>query len=247
MRTAGAPKLDPAAVERAFVHPSAAKESAETGGRGDSNERLEFLGDSLIGFAVSRHLFERYPEAPEGELALRKSSLVRDAALAETADRLDLGPLLVLGKGLGAAGVPSRSMLADAFEAFVAALARGAGLETAASFVVREHVEPHERAGVPLDDPKTLLQEYSQKRGGAIPRYEEHHEGPPHDRTFFAVVELNGERLAEGAGKSKKEAQRAAAARALERLAERHGDVEGRKLSAPVQSSGRAASKKNRP
>jgi ribonuclease-3 len=230
------------------VHDSAAKEAAEGAGPAIvSNQRLEFLGDALLGFVVARYLFDRYPEASEGELTLRKASLVRDAALAQTAERLGFGPLLVLGKGLAGKGGPTRSMLADAFEAFVACLGRAAGADVAAEFVRREHVEPLEAAAEPVDDPKTALQEYSQRRWTAAPRYHDRFEGPPHERRFIAEVEVEGERLAAGEGPSKKEAQRAAAARALAVLSERHGDVEARKLSRPVQSSGRGASKNLRP
>jgi ribonuclease III len=242
------PRLDPGAAEAAFVHESAAKEGSESGAAPiASNERLEFLGDAVLGQIVARYLYERYPDASQGELTLRKSWLVSDAALAESAERLGLGALLVLGKGVEGKGGPTRSMLADAFEAFVAVLARTAGSEAAAAFVRREHVEPRERGGTPVDDPKTILQEWSQRHYAAVPRYEDRFDGPAHDRTFFAAVDVNGERIAEGTGKSKKDAQRAAATRALQRLSERFDDVAGRKLSAPVQSSGRPASKKLRP
>ncbi len=239
LRKAGAPNADEKAFEVAFVHESAAKERLAE----HSNERLEFFGDAVIGFIVARSLYERYPDASEGELALRKSALVSDHALAETADRLDIGPLLLLGAGLAKAA-PVRSALADAFEAFVAALYRACGMEVAASFIVREHVLVCESRGAPLDDPKTLLQEWTQKHRAGVPHYEDRFEGPDHERTFFAEVVVDESVRAEGRGASKRAAQRAAAARALEILAERYDDVRPRPLSKVVRaqtSRGRAS------
>ncbi len=230
------------------MHESAAKEGTAGGRPLVSNERLEFLGDAVLGFIVARLLYERYPSAPEGELALRKSSLVSDAALAVSAERLGFGPLLVLGRGFARATAgPTRSMLAGSFEAFVAVLARAAGVDVAAAFVEREHVAWLADAAVPAGDPKTVLQEWSQGFHGSTPRYVDRAEGPPHDRTFVATALVDGEPLADGSGRSKKEAQRAAAARALELLAERHGDVAVQKLSAALQSSPQPPSKKHSP
>jgi ribonuclease-3 len=231
------------------VHESAAKEGSDGGGTAlVSNERLEFLGDAVLGFIVARLLYDRFPAAREGELALRKSSLVSDAALAVTAERLGFGTLLVVGRGFArASSGPTRSMLAGAFEAFVAVLARAAGLDVATAFVEREHVERLGRAALPVDDPKTILQEWSQRHHGSTPRYVDHAEGSPQERTFASTAVVDGEPIAHGTGLSKKEAQRAAAARALELLSEHHDDVGPRKLSAPRQSSARPPSKKHRP
>lgn len=219
------------AFDAAFVHESAVREKlAER-----SNERLEFLGDAVLGFAVARSLYDRYAAAPEGELGLRKAALVADAALAATAQRLGFEELLVLGAGL--AKLPParrRSVLGDAFEAFVAVLYRECGVEAAANFVVRQHVEPFERAGAGFEDPKSQLQEWTQRRFARIPLYTDHFEGPDHERTFYAEVCVEGEALATGSGPSKKAAQRAAAARALEVLAARHEDLTPRELSAPT-------------
>ncbi len=243
---AGAPDADPAAFELAFVHESAVRERLAA----RSNERLEFFGDAVLGFVVARSLYERYPAALEGELALRKSALVADSALARTAERLDFGALLVLGAGL--ARLPParrRSMLADAFEAFVAALYRARGLDVAAAFVVREHVLEWELRAEPLDDPKTLLQEWAQKHVADVPQYVDRFEGPDHERTFFAEVAVRDQVRAEGSGASKKAAQRAAAARALELLAERFDDLRPREFSkvARTQTSRSGASKRSRP
>ncbi len=221
--------FDVKAIEAAFVHESAVREKRGA----HSNERLEFLGDAILGFAVARSLFERYPDASEGELALRKSALVSDAALAATAERLDFEPLLVMGKGL--ANLPRarrRALLSDAFEAFLAALYRASGFDVMAAFVERVHIDEHAKSGASIDDPKTVLQEWSQRHYAAVPVYTERFEGPDHERTFFADVAIAGEVLAAGTGPNKKEAQRAAAALALERLRERHTDLAPRKLSA---------------
>lgn len=219
-----------AAFEAAFVHESAVKERlAER-----SNERLEFLGDAILGFITARLLFERYREASEGELALRKNALVSDAAVAATAERLGFEELLLLGAGLAsAAPARRRSALGDAFEAFVAALYREAGDDVAAAFVLHQHMLPFEALGAAIKDPKSVLQEWAQGRGAAVPAYVDRFEGPDHERTFFAEVTIDSDLRAEGSGPTKKAAQLAAAARALELLGERHGDVRQTPLSAP--------------
>ena len=220
--------LDIDALDAAFVHESAFREGlAER-----SNERLEFLGDALLGFVVARALYERYPAASQGELTLRKAALVSDAALAETAERLEFESLLLLGAGLGTAGAAlPRSTLSDAFEAFLAALYFQAGIDVVAAFVAREHVAVHERNATPLDDPKSLLQHWSQRRFADVPTYVERFEGPPHQMVFFSEVTVAGDVLAAGSGPSKKAAQREAAARALEVVRERFGDLETRSYS----------------
>ena len=216
------------AFDAAFVHESAVRERLAEA----SNERLEFVGDAVLGFAVARSLYDRFPDASEGELALRKSSLVSDAALAATADRLGFEALLVLGAGL--ANLPParrRSALADAFEAFLAVLHRERGWDAVEAFVMREHVAEREsQLGATIDDPKTMLQEWSQRRFATVPIYEDRHQGPDHERTFFADVAVHDVR-ASGTGPSKKEAQRAAAASALAELASRYDDVGPRALS----------------
>jgi ribonuclease-3 len=220
--------LDIDALDAAFVHESAFREGlAER-----SNERLEFLGDALLGFVVARALYERYPDASQGELTLRKAALVSDAALAETAERLEFEPLLRLGaKNAGAGASPPRSALSDAFEAFLAALYHEAGVEVVAAFVGREHLAVHE-SDAALDNPKTILQEWSQRRFAGLPAYVERFEGPPHQRVFFSEVAVAGDVLAAGSGPSKRAAQRQAAARALEVVRERFGDLETRSYSA---------------
>ena len=247
---AGARDADPALFDEAFVHESALKERLAP----RSNERLEFVGDAVLGFVVARSLYDRYPDAPEGELALRKSSLVSDAALAATAERLGFNRLLVVGGSL--AGAPSSrrgSALADAFEAFLATLHAVCGMETVETFVAHEHVAHRERAVSTLDDPKTVLQEWTQKRAGGVPAYADTFEGPDHERIFHAAVTVDGVR-ASGSGPSKKSAQREAAAMALELLAASHDDLRPRVYSAavadgtkPRRTRTRTASAKKRP
>jgi len=226
------------ALEPAFVHASAVHEGRASA----SYERLEFLGDAVLGAIVARWLFERYPEASEGELSLRKASLISDLALAASAEQLEFGALLVAGSGLRGAAERT-SLLADAFEAFVAALYLQVGLEKVARFVERCHLAEREKSVASLDDPKTVLQEWTQRRYARIPSYRERVEGLPHARVFEAEVSIEGETIASGSGPSKKLAQRAAAGRALEVLRERYGELESRKLSAPA-SSGRRTSKR---
>jgi ribonuclease-3 len=229
LKAAGVRGVDVATLEPAFVHPSAVHE----GHAPASYERLEFLGDSILGAVVARWLFKRYPDASEGELSLRKSTLCSDVALAETAERLELGALLVAGGGLDRA--PHRaSVLADVLEAFIGALYLQVGLAKVAAFIERKHVTEREKSIVSLDDPKTVLQEWTQRRYGRIPVYRERFEGPPHERVFHADVAIEGELVAGGSGPSKKLAQRDAAGRALDVLRERYGDLETRALSAPV-------------
>ena len=146
LRRVGLGKLDATRLEPAFAHESAVGEGAAP----VSNERLEFLGDAVLGVVTSRWLYERYPKAREGELALRKKPrFVSDAALARSAERLGFGPLLVVGRGLAkAAGHPQPSLLADAFEAFVAAVFLSGGIDLATGFVITQHLVPHE-AGNP--------------------------------------------------------------------------------------------------
>jgi ribonuclease-3 len=228
LRRVGISGVDLAALEPAFVHASAVHEGhAEA-----SYERLEFLGDAVLGAIVARWLFERYPDASEGELSLRKASLISDLALASTAERLEFGALLVAGSGLRGASQRA-SVLADAFEAFVGALYLQIGIEKVARFIERSHLAEREKNVASLDDPKTVLQEWTQRRYAHIPSYRERVEGPAHARVFEAEVSIEDEKIASGSGPSKKLAQRAAAERALEVLRERYGDLESRKLSQP--------------
>jgi ribonuclease-3 len=210
VRTAG----DLHAVERAFVHESFAKERG-----GHSNERMEFLGDSVLGFITAAWLFERYADEPEGMLTLRKAAIVNDAQLAQSARRLGFSDLVQLGTGMRAGGgADNTSVLADAFEAFVAALYTTYGLEKARRFVIGEHVERLDHDAGALLDAKTQLQHYAQANLAATPVYRDSSRGTPQHPAFSTRVSVKGKTLGTGSGSSKKAAQQAAARAALVKL-----------------------------
>ncbi|WP_248344386.1 ribonuclease III [Anaeromyxobacter paludicola] len=189
------------------------------------NERLEFLGDAVIDLAVSHRLMERFPGAQEGELSKIRASLVDEAALAGIARTLGLGELLRLGRGEELTGGREKaSLLADAMEAVVASLYLQGGLALVLEVVDRFLGEAFERAAAgTLDrDWKTQLQEQAQSRLRASPRYRVVGErGPDHSKIFEVELELKGEVLGRGEGRSKKDAEQAAARGALEALAAR--------------------------
>ena len=218
MKTAGVADIDVARFEKAFVHESASREGA-----GPSNERLEFLGDAILGFAAARWLMEKYPEASEGELTLRRQSLVSGDACARTARRLNFNELVVLGHGMEqSGGAENGTILSDAFEAFLAALYEATDLARAERFLSKEHFA-HANKGVTGEaDVKTALQEFTQAALRMTPMYFERMEGPPHDRRFTSQVRVGDEILGEGIGSSKKTAQQSAAAMALATLKSRH-------------------------
>ncbi|MBV8149281.1 MAG: ribonuclease III [Candidatus Eremiobacteraeota bacterium] len=202
-------------VEQAFVHESYAREHG-----GASNERMEFFGDSVLGFVTAAWLFERYEDEPEGVLTLRKAAIVNDAQLAVTARRLGLGDLLKLGSGMRASGgSDNASILADAFEAFVGALCVGYGLEKARRFIIAEHIARIDHDSAALLDAKTRLQHYAQAHLAATPIYRDVTRGTPQRPAFSSRVSVNGKTLGKGSGPSKKAAQQAAAQEALAKLA----------------------------
>lgn len=215
LRRAGLRAVDPASVERAFVHDSAVL-TERLVDPSASNQRLEFLGDAVLSLVTARWLYLRYPGDREGELTRRRAALVNDAMLAQTALRLQFPELLVLGAAEAAAGGARReSILAAAFEAFIGAVYLACGAEAAAGFVEREHLERVEHAEMAAADPKSALQELLQARGSPTPTYEDSATGPAHGRTFTSRVIAGGALLGEGVGASKKAAQRAAAQIAL--------------------------------
>jgi ribonuclease-3 len=218
LKTSGFAGIDPGTVEQAFVHESAAREGA-----GPSNERLEFYGDAVLGFVTARWLVARYPEANEGELHRRKASLVSGEACASTARRLAIGDVMRLGVGAQqSGGANNTTILADAFEAFIGALAVATDVERVARFIEIEHLAHIDRAEGGDADAKTALQEFTQAYFGTVPTYFERAEGPPHDRRFTSQVRIGEETLGEGIGASKKAAQQSAAAMALALLRSRH-------------------------
>lgn len=199
----------------ALTHDSYA---SETGAAAPSNERLEFLGDAIIGAAVAVALYERHPDKSEGKLSPLRAALVSKTALAQTAQRLQLAPLLQLGKGERAGGGAERpSILASALEAVVGAIYFCDGFDAACKFVEAQHLahfKPVETA-----DPKTALQEYAQARFKQAPRYTvTAQSGPPHQRTFDVTVAIRGEVMGAGSGATKKQAETAAARQALQKV-----------------------------
>jgi ribonuclease-3 len=204
----------PILLQRALTHRSRG---------GDNNERLEFLGDSVLGFTVSGYLYQHYPDLTEGELTRLRARLVRKETLAELARSLNLGNYLLLGPGeLRTGGFDRASILADALEAIIGAIYVDGGFDAARNFVVRlfgEKLVAFE-SGIVEKDPKTRLQEYLQKHGLETPRYEvlKVH-GEPHKQTFRVECHIPG--LAtpvEGSGRSRRIAEQEAAARALDLL-----------------------------
>ncbi len=215
---------DPELLERALTHRSFTFER----GLDESNERLEFLGDAVLGFVVTTYIYDHYPELPEGELAKLRASVVSAEALAEIAGEIDLGAALRLGKGEDASGGRTKpSILADAMEAVIAAVYLDGGLEPASAVVLRslEARIQEQAAGPGGRDYKTRLQELAARRLDQLPRYQLRHEGPDHSRQFFATVMLRGVEYGTGEGRSKKAAEQAAAQVAWERLAAEVVDV----------------------
>jgi ribonuclease-3 len=195
---------------------------AETPGE-PSNERLEFLGDAVLGLVITDHLFRTYPTLPEGELAKVRASVVNSEALAEVAAELELGTALLLGKGEDSSGGREKpSILADAMEAVIGAVYLDGGWPAAAELVMSllgERVEEG-AAGPGGQDYKTRLQELAARQLDQLPRYEVVDEGPDHAKRFFATVVLGGIRRGRGEGRSKKQAEQAAAREAWHVLTE---------------------------
>ena len=201
-------------LETALTHSSYANERAGL----HSNERLEFLGDSVLGFCAAKNIFRLYPDMPEGEMTRLRAELVCEASLHAVAREIGLGPSIRLGRNEECNGGRQRvSILADAVEAVIAAVYLDGGLESAEAFIENHILRDLEAGRRPVrTDYKTQLQELLQKEGGAAPVYAIVGEsGPDHAKTFTARVELHDGAFAEGAGKSKKEAEQAAARAAL--------------------------------
>jgi ribonuclease-3 len=187
----------------------------------NSNERLEFLGDAVLGLVVTDHLFRTYPEMPEGELAKVRASVVNSAALAELAGELDVGAALMLGKGEDQSGGREKpSILADAAEALIGAVYLDRGWVAAAAMVMRllgDRIEVA-AAGPGGQDYKTRLQELCARQFDQLPSYSLRDEGPDHAKAFEAVVYVHGRPQGFGRGRSKKQAEQAAAREAWEGL-----------------------------
>jgi ribonuclease-3 len=205
----------PALLRQAVTHKSAEQELNLP-----ANERLEFLGDAVLGLAVATHLYRRFPELPEGDLTKMKAVAVSEPILAEIGQGLDLGSHLILSKGEEQSGGRTRaSILADCLEAVLAAIYLDRGLTAARRVILgllADKLLAIERAEHELDH-KTVLQEKIQERHRTPPTYRMVEEsGPDHDRTFVAEVRVGSQVLGRGVGKSKKQAEQAAAKAALD-------------------------------
>ncbi len=216
----------PALLREALTHRSAVParrighgRSAPATGAG-SNERLEFIGDRVLGLLVAEWLAERFPDEQEGALGPRLAHLVSQPAIAAIAEQCGLPALLDVAAGEARAGVRKRStVLADAMEALIGGLYLDAGLDPARDFVRRAWADVMAGMAEPPKDPKTALQEFVLARGLALPRYElVSREGPPHEPVFVIAVAAGGGR-AEGRAGSKRAAERLAAAGLLAQLA----------------------------
>jgi ribonuclease-3 len=204
-------------LEHALVHRSFCAEHPEA----ESNERMEFLGDAVLGLSVTVHVFHAYPGLAEGELAKLRASVVNAEVLAELATEVDLGAALMLGKGEDASGGRAKSsILADAMEAIIAAVYLDGGWEAADALVLRLLGERiiDGASGPGGDDYKTRLQELAARQFDVLPRYQVRADGPDHSKRFFATVSIAGEARGEGEGRSKKQAEQAAARAAWQQL-----------------------------
>jgi len=205
--------VEPGLLERALTHRSYAYEN----GGLPTNERLEFLGDSVLGLVVTDALYRNHPELPEGQLAKLRAAVVNMRALAEVGRELDLGRYVRLGRGEESTGGRDKaSILADTLEALLGAVYIEAGLERAAELVHRLFdplIEEAATLGAGLDW-KTSLQELTASGSLGVPEYVVTETGPDHEKEFRAVVMVSGEAHGEGIGRSKKEAEQEAAASA---------------------------------
>lgn len=187
------------------------------------NERLEFLGDSILNGAIARQLFDRFPQLPEGDLSRLRANLVRQDSLHQLALQLSLGDFLRLGEGeLKSGGCQRPSILADALEALFGAVWLDAGFDAANAVIVRlyDRMLTAIVPGRPIKDPKTRLQEYLQGKRLALPKYSlAATEGEAHAQQFRIACEIDALRIrTEGVGASRRAAEQMAAERALERL-----------------------------
>ena len=209
---------DPSLLRTALTHSSYANARRASGRV--SNERLEFLGDSVLGMTVADHIYRHYGSMPEGRMTRLRAELVCEQSLHKVALRLRLGEHLLLGRGEEHSGGRERpSLLADAVEAVIAAMYLDSGMETASAFINRELLSDLGAAEpVLFNDFKTALQELAQRRGQTVGYELTGEQGPDHSKTFSVRVLLNGETAGEGVGHTKKEAEQAAAGAALRTL-----------------------------
>ncbi|MBI2192194.1 MAG: ribonuclease III [Planctomycetes bacterium] len=201
-------------LEKALTHSSSKSSTAE------SNERMEFLGDAILGMIISEYLYQNFPDSSEGDLTRIKSVVVSRTILAQSAKVLQLGDFIRVGRGLGQRKLP-RSVLANVFEAVIAAIYEDQGLDAARTFILnnlREQIQTvvqdeHEK------NYKSLLQQYAQRELAATPTYRViSQKGPDHSKEFEVVVVINDLEYVTGWGRSKKEAEQRAAEQTLKQL-----------------------------
>jgi len=203
--------------------PSEEARRQATPGQTGHNQRLEFLGDALLGMVVSEYLYRRFPQQLEGNLSKMKSLMVNGTLLVHKAKGIRLGEYLLLGKGEEATGGRDRtSLLADSFEALIGSIYLDGGLEACRCFILdrlRPELEGLELEEVGKKDYKSNLQEYTQAEFGQVPVYRVvFTQGPSHQKTFEVTVSLKGEVYGKGKGGTKKSAEQQAACQALEKL-----------------------------
>lgn len=212
---------DESLLHEALVHKSYAHERPKLAPR--HNERLEFLGDAILGAATAELLFRRFPDVSEGRLTRLRAGLVRESTLAEVARELGLRPLLLLGKGEDRSGGRDKPrLLASVFEAVLGAVFLDSSFDVAAGVVERLFEPRIDAVAAQPKDPKSRVQEFLQARGRPTPSYRVvETRGADHDREFEVELLLEGRGVATGVGRSKLEAERAAALAALSELTAR--------------------------
>jgi ribonuclease-3 len=215
----GLPVRDLDLLEQALVHSSWHHEHPEAAP--GHNERLEFLGDSVVNLAISEALYARHPDEDEGYLSARRAAIVSTTGLTRLANRLDLGASLLLGEGEAQRGRRRPSLLASTFEAIAGALYLDLGFEAVKGWLIGL-ADPELSAEAPigaLKSPKSRLQEFTQRRSGERPSYRlTDASGPDHERSFRIEVWIDGELMGVGEGTSRRAAETAAAAQAIDRL-----------------------------
>lgn len=213
---------DPDLLLQSLVHRSWLNEAAGVGN--ESNERLEFIGDAILGAVVARRLFRDFPQADEGWLTVARSLLVRKETLAAVARAIEIGPCLLMGAGIANEGARDRdSVLSRSMEAVLGAIWMDGGDEAAERVILAllaDQLADIAAAGL-VKDAKSRLQQLVQSQRGSLPQYAIIEEcGPQHERSFRAAVEIDGNAVAEGVGHSKQAAEMEAARLALLRLSE---------------------------
>ena len=204
-------------LEQAFTHRSYLNENRALGR--EHNERLEFLGDAVLELVVTEFLYEKYPDKPEGELTAFRAALVNTQSISEAATALGMNDYMLLSRGESRdTGRARQIILANAFEALIGAMYLDQGYEPSKTFIANQlfHKTDEVVEKRLWQDAKSKFQEIAQERVGVTPRYEVvSQSGPDHDKTFVTGVYLGGDRIANGEGRSKQEAEQAAAENAL--------------------------------